>query len=260
MTVIPVDLEGARILVTNDDGYSAAGIAVLTRIARTFTDDVWVVAPETNQSGTGHSLTLQRPLRLREVEERRFAVDGTPTDCVLLAVNVVLKDKPPALVLSGVNQGYNLAEDVRYSGTISAAMEGMMLGIPSIALSQFVPPDGKAPWDTAETHAPDLIRRICAAGWPTDTVISVNFPACGPEAVTGVRATAQGRQKTGDQIVRGTDPRGRSYFWVGAMLKTRDAEPGSDVAAVAENAISVTPVALNATDRGALETLKGVLG
>lgn len=256
----PVALEDARILVTNDDGYSAAGIAVLTRIARTFSDDVWVVAPETNQSGTGHSLTLQRPLRLRQIEERRYAVDGTPTDCVLLAVNEVLKDRRPALVLSGVNQGYNLAEDVRYSGTISAAMEGMMLGIPSIALSQFVPPDGKAPWDTAETHAPDLIRRLCSGGWPADTVISVNFPACGQDAVTGVRATAQGRQKTGDEIVRGTDPRGRPYFWVGAMRKNGEAEPGSDIAAVAENAISVTPVGLDATDRGALEDLKGALG
>lgn len=260
MTNIPVELDGARILVTNDDGYDAAGIAVLTRIARTFSDDVWVVAPETNQSGTGHSLTLLRPLRLREVEERRYAVDGTPTDCVLLAVNEVLQDRRPTLVLSGVNQGYNLGEDVRYSGTISAAMEGMMLGIPSIALSQFIPPDGKAPWDTAETHAPDLIRRLCAGGWPMDTVISVNFPACTAEAVVGVRATAQGRQKTGDEIVRGMDPRGRPYFWVGPMLKTRDAEPGSDIAAVRDNAISVTPVALNATDRGALEELKGVLG
>jgi len=260
MTDRPVALDGARILVTNDDGYAAPGIAVLTRIARTFTDDVWVVAPETNQSGTGHSLTLLRPLRLRQVEERRFAVDGTPTDSVLLAVNEVLKDRHPTLVLSGINNGYNLGEDVRYSGTISAAMEGMMLGIPSIALSQYVPPDGQAPWETAETHAPDLIRRLCAAGWPEDTVISVNFPACAPQAVTGVRATAQGRQKIGDEIVRGTDPRGRPYFWVGAMLKTRDAEPGSDMAAVRDNVISVTPVALDATDRAALARLKGALG
>lgn len=260
MTHNPVDLDGARILVTNDDGYDAPGIAVLTRIARTFTDDVWVVAPETNQSGTGHSLTLLRPLRLRQVEERRFAVDGTPTDCVLLAVNEVLKDRHPTLLLSGVNNGYNLGEDVRYSGTISAAMEGMVLGIPSIAMSQFVPPDGNAPWETAEAHAPDLIRRLCAGGWPQDTVISVNFPPCAADQVTGVQATAQGRHKTGDEIVRGTDPRGRPYFWIGAMLKTRDAEPGTDMAAVRDNRISVTPVALDATDRAALGELKGVLG
>lgn len=257
MTHTPVELDGARILVTNDDGYSAEGIAVLTRIARTFTDDVWVVAPETNQSGTGHSLTLLRPLRLRQIEEKRFAVDGTPTDCVLLAVHEVLKDRKPTLVLSGVNQGYNLGEDVRYSGTISAAMEGMVLGIPAIALSQFVPPDGKAPWATAETHGPDLIRRLCAAGWPADTVMSVNFPACGADAVTGIRATGQGRQKTGDEVVRGTDPRGRPYFWVGAMLTARDAVPGTDIAAVRDNAISVTPLALDSTDRETLEELKG---
>ena len=260
MTHSPVALDGARILVTNDDGYSADGIAVLTRIARTFSDDVWVVAPETNQSGTGHSLTLLRPLRLRQVEEKRYAVDGTPTDCVLLAVHELLKDNKPTLVLSGINHGYNLGEDVRYSGTISAAMEGMMLGIPAIALSQFVPREGEVPWDTAENHAPDLIRRLCAGGWPADTVISVNFPPCGPHEVTGIRATVQGRQKTGDEVVRGTDPRGRPYFWVGAMLKTRDAAPGTDIAAVGENAISVTPVALDTTDRETLEELKGAFG
>lgn len=256
MTHTPVELDGARILVTNDDGYSAEGIAVLTRIARTFTDDVWVVAPETNQSGTGHSLTLLRPLRLRQIEEKRFAVDGTPTDCVLLAVHEVLKDRKPTLVLSGVNQGYNLGEDVRYSGTISAAIEGMVLGIPAIALSQFVPPDGKAPWDTAEAHGPDLIRQLCAGGWPADTVISVNFPPCAPEQITGIRATTQGRQKTGDEVIRGTDPRGRPYFWVGAMLKARDAVPGTDIAAVRDNAISVTPLALDTTDRATLKELK----
>lgn len=260
MTNRTVALDGARILVTNDDGYDAPGIAVLTRIARTFSDDVWVVAPETNQSGAGHSLTLQRPLRLREVEERRYAVDGTPTDCVLLAVNEVLTDRPPTLVLSGVNSGYNLGEDVRYSGTISAAMEAMVLGFPAIALSQFVPPTGIAPWSTAETHAPNLVRRLCGAGWPADTVISVNFPACGPEAVQGALATAQGRQKTGDQIIRSTDPRGRPYFWIGRMLKTRNAEPGSDLAAVRDNAISVTPVQLDATDRATLSNLQEVLG
>ena len=255
----PVELDGARILVTNDDGVNAEGIAVLTRIARTFTDDVWVVAPETNQSGTGHSLTLLRPLRLRQIEEKRFAVDGTPTDCVLLAVHEVLKDRRPTLVLSGVNHGYNLGEDVRYSGTISAAMEGMVLGIPAIALSQFVPPDGQAPWKTAETHGPELIRRLCATGWPADTVMSVNFPPCGAGEVSGIRATAQGRQKTGDEVVRGADPRGRPYFWVGAMLKARDAVPGTDIAAVRDNAISVTPLALDSTDRATLEELQGTL-
>lgn len=260
MTQRPVSLDNPRILVTNDDGYAAPGIEVLTRIARTFTDDVWVVAPEGNRSGAGHSLTLHHPLRLREVEERRFAVDGTPTDCVLLAVNEVLREHPPTLVLSGVNNGYNLAEDVRYSGTISAAMEAMMLGYPAIAFSQFIPGDGNAPWGTAETHAPDLIRRLCATGWPEDTVISVNFPPCAAQEVSGVRATAQGRSKTGDNIVKATDPRGRPYFWVGAMLKTRDAEAGSDIAAVQDNAISVTPVALDTTDRPTLEALKEVLG
>ncbi len=132
----PIDLAAARILISNDDGIEAPGLKLLTKVARTLSRDVWVVAPEQEQSGASHSLTLYRPLRVRKLGPRRFAVDGTPTDCVLLAVNVLLRDKRPSLVLSGVNAGGNLGEDVTYSGTVAAAMEATLLGVPAIALSQ----------------------------------------------------------------------------------------------------------------------------
>lgn len=248
MTDWPMDLSAARILVSNDDGVEAPGIKVLTRIAEALCPDVWVVAPETEQSGAGHSLTLRRPLRIRKIEDRRFAVDGTPTDCVLLAINEILKDRKPTLVLSGVNRGGNLGEDVTYSGTVAAAMEGTVLGVPSIALSQEYADAGDVPWDTVETLGPDLIRRLCAIGWPHNTLININFPAVGPDRVTGIRASAQGRRKIGDQIVTGRDPRGAPYYWIGSMRTEDPTVAGTDLNAVHTNAVAVTPIAMNMTD------------
>src|SRR6202045_501035 len=155
-----------RILVTNDDGIHAEGLDVCAEIGRALSDDVWVVAPEFDQSGVSHSLSLNDPLRMRTVDERRFAIKGTPTDCVIMGVRHILDGKGPDLVLSGVNRGQNAAEDVTYSGTIAGAMEGTILGIPSMALSQaYGPSTRERPhWDTAIRHAPDLIRRVLAAG------------------------------------------------------------------------------------------------
>src|SRR5437773_5276184 len=168
--------KGMRILVTNDDGINAPGLKVLEKIARQLSRDVWVVAPEVEQSGAAHSLTLRRPLQIRRVSPRRFAVDGTPTDCVLLAVNRLVEGRRPDLVLSGVNRGSNLGEDVTYSGTIAAAMEGTLLNLPSIALSQTYQDRDTVSWDTALRHGTALIRRLCAIGWPQDVLINVNFP------------------------------------------------------------------------------------
>jgi len=259
VTAWPLDLSRARILVSNDDGIEAPGIKVLTRIARSLSDDVWVVAPETEQSGTGHSLTLRRPLRIRRIEDRRFAVDGTPTDCVLLAVNEVMKDHRPDLVLSGINRGGNLGEDVTYSGTVAAAMEGTVLGVSSIALSQEFEDRDDVPWDTAETLAPGLIRRLCREGWPRNSLININFPAVHADAITGVRATTQGRRKIGDQIVRGRDPRGVPYYWIGSMRTEDPTVAGTDLKAVTDGAVSVTPIAMNMTDRPTLTRLVEVL-
>ena len=169
-----------RILLTNDDGVHAPGLKLLEKIAAKFSDDVWVVAPETDQSGVAHSFSLSNPLRLREITPRHFAVQGTPTDCVIMGLRTVLTDKKPDLILSGVNRGQNVAEDVTYSGTIAAAMEGTLLGVPSIALSQSyggVETRERPHWDSSEIHAPAVIEKILALGIPPGVLINVNFPA-----------------------------------------------------------------------------------
>src|SRR5271154_4819374 len=181
-----------RILLTNDDGIHAAGLKLLESIARELSDDVTVVAPESDQSGVAHSLSLSDPLRLREVGPRHFALKGTPTDCVIMGVRKIMADHPPDLVLSGVNRGQNVAEDVTYSGTIAGAMEGALLGVPSIALSQAYGGAVGRPmieWDAAETHAPGVIAKILAIGIPEGTLINVNFPACAAADVEGVAVT-----------------------------------------------------------------------
>ena len=175
-----------RILITNDDGIHAEGLNVLERIARQLSDDVVVVAPETDQSGVAHSLSLNDPLRLRHVSEQRYAVKGTPTDCVIMGVRRIMRDAPPDLVLSGVNCGHNLAEDVTYSGTVAGAMEGCALGIPSIALSQEYGEGGRTglDWSAGETHGAAVVRGLLDAGWPQGVLMNVNFPDLPPEAVT----------------------------------------------------------------------------
>ena len=210
-----IALRGARILVCNDDGVEAPGIKLLARLAQSLAREVWIVAPEQEQSGASHSLTLHRPLRIRQLGPRRFAVDGTPTDCVLLAVNGVMKDHPPDLVLSGVNSGGNLGEDVTYSGTVAAAMEASLLGFRAIALSQHVADDSRLQWSVASAWAPKVIRRLSALPWPRDSFYNVNFPDTKPAAVKGIAAAAQGGRKIGDHLLQRVDPRGRPYYWIG---------------------------------------------
>ncbi len=240
-----------RILITNDDGIHAEGLDACEKIARTLSDEVWVVAPETDQSGVAHSLSLNDPLRLREVGERHFAVKGTPTDCVIMGVRHIMKDLPD-LVLSGVNRGRNCAEDVTYSGTVAGAMEGTVLGIPSFALSQSYSFANRTnpPWDTAMRFAPDLIRRVLEAGMPRDVLVNVNFPDCRPEEVVGVAVTCQGKR---DQELLRIEPRhdgrGNPYYWIAFERGgARGAARGSDLAAIAENRIAVTPLRLDLTD------------
>ena len=254
-----------RILCTNDDGIHAPGLDVVEAIARALSDDVWVVAPELDQSGVSHSLSLNDPLRLRQVGERRFAVRGTPTDCVIMGSRHILADKAPDLVLSGVNKGRNVAEDVVYSGTIAGALEGTILGLPSFALSQeFTLETRNAPlWETAKAHAPDIVRRVMAAGVPKNTVVNVNFPACAPDEVRGVVVTRQGKRNPGFlRIDERHDGRGNPYYWIG-FEKIRVADTpaeGTDLAALAANYVSVTPLRLDRTDDAFSSTLKGVLG
>ncbi|MEJ0044164.1 MAG: 5'/3'-nucleotidase SurE [Rhizomicrobium sp.] len=183
-----------RILVTNDDGIHAPGLVAAENIARALCDDVWVVAPETEQSGASHSLTLTMPLRLREIEKRRFAVSGTPTDCVMMAIAHVMTDKAPDLVLSGVNRGSNMADDVTYSGTIAGAMEGCALGIASIAMSQSygLIEGAQIRWDCGEIQGPPLIRKLVEIGWPDDVLMNINFPDAAPGEVKGIDICSQG--------------------------------------------------------------------
>ena len=239
----------SRILVTNDDGIHAPGLPVLEAIAHALSDEVWVVAPEEEQSGAGHSLTLTQPLRIRRMAERRFAVRGTPTDCVMLAANHIMKACRPTLVLSGVNRGANLGEDVTYSGTIAAAMEGTLANIPSIALSQAIrPAPEKTNWSSAETHGRDVVEKLLHAGWSDDVLINVNFPSCNADEVKGVRVTEQGRRDlVGLEVEERTDMRGFPYYWFG--LSREVGRPGheTDLSNVRNGFISVTPLHLDLT-------------
>lgn len=254
----PLDLAKARILVTNDDGIHAPGIKVLEAIAKSLSKDVWVVAPEVEQSAASHSLTLRRPLRVRRLKARRFAVDGTPTDCVLLAINHILKADRPTLCLSGVNRGGNLGEDVTYSGTIAAAMEATLLGVPSLALSQVYADGMNVQWDTARLHAPKVIYKLTRTAWPKNVLLNINFPDCIPADVTGVAVVAQGRHKIGDQLVETTDPRGEPYYWIGAMRLEDPTRKGTDIAAIKEHKITVTPLFLDLTHKASLKKLAKV--
>jgi len=239
-----------RILVTNDDGVHAHGLKVLERIAGKLGGEVFVVAPESDQSGVAHSLSLNNPMRLREVGPRRFAVQGTPTDCVIMGIRRLLADTPPDLVLSGVNRGQNIAEDVTYSGTIAAAMEGALLGVPSFALSQcYGGARDKVEWDCAETLGPQIVERILAAGVPEGMLVNVNFPACPAAKATGVAVTRQGRRDSQlMQIEERRDGRGIPYYWMKFTRGGFEAEIGSDIEALAANKVSITPLSLNLTD------------
>lgn len=252
-----------RILVTNDDGIHSPGLDVCAEIARALSDDVWVVAPETDQSGVSHSLSLNDPLRLREVDERCFAVKGTPTDCVILGARHILGGKSADLVLSGVNRGRNVAEDVNYSGTIAGAKEGTVLGIPSFALSLAFRGASKLNpnWATAARHAPDIIRRVLSAGMPKDVLVNINFPDCAPEAVRGISVASQGKRD--QQLLRieaRHDGRGNPYYWLAyeRTLPPNLGARGTDLAALDDDRISVTPLSLDLTDRPFMAKIDGL--
>ncbi len=248
-----------RILVTNDDGIHAPGLAIAESIARTISDDVWVVAPETEQSGASHSLTLTLPLRLREVSEKRFATTGTPTDCVMMALAQIMKDQKPTLVISGVNRGSNIADDVTYSGTIAAAMEGTALGVPSIALSQSYGFDEgyQVRWNCAEQHGPRVVKKLLDIGWPEETLMNVNFPDCEPGDVKGTEIAEQGKRDMQTAIMeRRMDMRGNPYFWIGFKRVRSDPREGTDLRAIYERKIAITPLHLNLTEYKVLETMR----
>jgi 5'-nucleotidase len=252
-----------RILITNDDGIYSPGLDVCADIARALTDEVWIVAPETDQSGVSHSLSLNDPLRLREVGERRYAVKGTPTDCVVMGVRHIMEGKTPDLILSGVNRGRNVAEDVSYSGTIAGAIEGTILGIPSFALSlSFSQQSRQNPhWESCTQHGPGLIRKAFEAGVPRNTLINVNFPDCAADDVKGLAVASQGHR--GPELLRVDarhDGRGNPYFWIAYDRRERPpASRGTDIAALADRRIAVTPLRLDMTDEKFMSKLEQTL-
>jgi 5'-nucleotidase len=251
-----------RILITNDDGIDSSGLHALREIALQLSDDVWVVAPETNQSGASHSLSLHEPLRMRKIDERAFAVRGTPTDSVIMGVRHVLKEMPPQLVLSGVNRGSNMAEDVTYSGTIAGAFEGTILGIRSVALSQgFGFESGRTVrWQTALAHGPGLLRKLLALEWPPSTVMNVNFPDREPDDVAGTMVTVQGRRDPGLLTIdERRDTWGNPYYWLAFERRRSNAAEGTDLAAVYAGYISVTPLFLDLTHQGLRPELERAL-
>nr|WP_294850376.1 5'/3'-nucleotidase SurE [uncultured Sphingomonas sp.] len=249
-----------RILLTNDDGIHAPGFAALERIAHNLSDDIWVVAPAEEQSGAGHSLTLTRPLRMRKIADRRYAVRGTPTDAVMMALAHVMKDCSPDLILSGVNRGANLAEDVTYSGTVSAAMEGALAGVRSIALSQVYAREGMGdgvPFGTAEAWAESVIRPLLDQPLRPGTLTNINFPALPPKDVRGIRVCAQGMRDYGRlQVDERTDPRGYRYYWFGLRSAKETVGHATDLEAIADGYIAVTPLQLDLTDRPLIDQLQ----
>ena len=247
-----------RILLTNDDGIHAPGLTVLEAIARQFSDDIWICAPAEEQSGAGHSLTLTRPVRMRQHDARRFSVSGTPTDAVTMGLRKALPG-PPDLILSGVNRGANLGDDVTYSGTVSAAIEGALAGIRSIALSQVYAREGMGdtvPFAAAEAWGAKVIAPLLGAPFAPRTLVNVNFPALDPQAVKGIRVCRQGfHDYARGSVVEGTDPRGYPYYWFGLHGIEYTAGHATDLEAIDEGFVSVTPLQLDLTHDASLAAL-----
>ena len=252
-----------RILLTNDDGVEAEGLECLERIARTLSNDVWICAPAVEQSGKGRGITLTEPLRVNRLGEKRFAVTGTPTDCVVLAVNDLMTEKPD-LVLSGVNRGHNVGEDCSYSGTVAGALQGMAFGIRSIALSQSLErfhDEVRANWETAETFGPAIISRLLERPWSNGVVMNVNFPNRAPDQIQEIEVTRQGFRDVGEMhAVKRTDLRGRDYYWMSFRGTKQEHAEGTDLRAMDEGKISVTPLHIDLTHMPSVNDLKGVLG
>lgn len=243
------------ILVTNDDGIRAAGLEALAEAAKVL-GDVWVVAPESEQSAMAHALTLNHPLRIREYAPQTFSVDGTPTDCVFFAALHICPRKPD-LVLSGVNRGANVGDDVTYSGTVSAALEGVIMGFPGIAVSLVIRNGGPREYGPAASYAARLGADVLERGLPPKVYLNVNVPQIPGDQIKGARVTTLGTRMYDDRIVACEDPRGRPYYWIGGKGFEATDIPGSDCNAVLDGYISVTPLHADPTDHSMLDRLKG---
>ena len=264
----PINLKDARILLTNDDGYSAQGLKLLKEIVEQFSDDVWVVAPEVEKSGASHALTFKDEIRLKRHDEKLFSLDGSPSDCVAIGLDKVLTDRRPDLILSGINSGCNVGEDVTYSGTIAAAMEGLIRRVPSIAISQNYESGKKNEilWDASQKYFPRILENITEMGWDDNVFISINFPHCSAKDVKDIQITTQGNRDTDDLVIYEKE---RNVFRFGLRRRLEESVSKipsasnhsvegfmTDVKAVADMRISITPLHLDLTHIGSLESLK----
>lgn len=249
-----------KILITNDDGINAPGLVSAEKIARELTDDVLVVAPETDQSGLAHSLTLSHPLRLRKLSDQKFALNGTPTDCVIMGAREIMGDAPD-LVLSGVNSGQNIGDDVTYSGTVAGAIEGALIGVKSIALSQaynFAEGTRYVKWETCEKLAPGIIEKLVTKEFPEKSLVNINFPNCDPDEIEGTEITRQGVFTHGLFMEKRHDGRGFPYYWIKFGRDVPDQRQGSDITAVLSKRVSITPLKLDLTDGEFMKELDGL--
>lgn len=250
-------MESKRILIVNDDGIDSEGIILLERVARKYSDDIWVVAPDIESSGAGHSMSIAHPIRMKQIDERHFSVRGTPTDCALLGIHELTGDRKPDIILSGVNRGPNLADDLTYSGTCSAAMEGAMLGVPAIAFSQVWKYQTEVQWATSEKYAAIVLDKLLAMDWKRRQMVNVNFPHCPPEDVKGIRVTKLGSRPSGAfHPVGRIDERHVPYWWIKIAFPEGGNETGNDLQAVIDNEVSITPLHLDLTDHGAMAQLE----
>ena len=240
-----------KILISNDDGYMAEGIKKLAD-ALAQVGDITVVAPDRNRSGASNSLTLENPLRLNKLENGVYRVEGTPTDCVHLAITGLLEQEPD-MVVSGINSGANLGDDVLYSGTVAAAMEGRFLGLPAIAIS-LTSHQGQH-YETAAWVAKKLVERLQVSALPADTILNVNVPDLPIDEITGFESTRLGHRHKAEPIIREQDPRGRDMYWIGPAGAEQDAGPGTDFDAIRRGAVSITPIQIDLTRYDAIDTV-----
>lgn len=252
-----IDLSQARVLLTNDDGIEAPGLALLEKLIAPLVRELWVVAPRYEQSATSHALTIHSPLRVQDLGPRRKAVSGTPTDATLLALRHIMPEAPD-LVLSGINRGGNIGGDVLYSGTVGAAMEAALLGVRAVAFSQNKVPHHEARWQTSEAHLVSVLQQVLKNEWPTDVIVNVNFPDVEPGDVAGVKVVPQGRRKPGGRLVLGTDPRGDGFVWVSTEKEQAYSTPGTDEDLIEKGWITVTPLGCDLTSQADMPALKAL--
>jgi 5'-nucleotidase len=249
-----------RVMLTNDDGIDAPGMAVLEEIAAQIAREVWVVAPEHDQSGQSHAISLHHALRVSPRGERRFGVTGTPGDCAAMGLCHLMKDNPPQLVLSGVNRGLNLGMETVFSGTVGGAMTAMMLGIPALALSQAFSDRNNVPWDTARTHGPEVVRKLLSIGWGKRAILNINFPPLPADQAGPMTLARQGEgMVAGMHVETRVDPRGMNYHWLNFKRGEIEQGPESDYSCLRAGKIVITPLRYDRTDVEAYEDLKGSL-